>query len=121
MKIVLTIAETIIEAELYDHPVARELAGLLPLELIFNDFHQQEKVATLDRSLTLNGVPNADAPQPGEIGYYAPTQGLVLYYAGPGRWRGLVRMGRFDFDLDALRAFPDGTHIHIAAAQTHPA
>lgn len=121
MKIELTIAETLVEAELYDHPVASELAGLLPLELVFHDFHQQEKVATLDRSLTLSGVPDADAPQPGEIGYYAPTKGLVLFYASPGRWPGLVRMGRFDFDLDTLRALPDGTHIHIAAAQTHPA
>lgn len=114
MKIQLTIDGHHIEAELYEHPVASELAGLLPLELVFNDFNQVEKVASMDRPLTLKGVPDTDAPQPGEIGYYAPTQGLVLYYGSPGRWLGLVRMGRFSYDLDALRDLPDATRIHIS-------
>lgn len=114
MKIELTIDGSLVEAELYDHPVACELAGMLPLVLVFNDFNQVEKVAPLDRSLTLRGVLDADAPQPGEIGYYAPTRGLVLYYGSPGRWPGLVRMGRFSHDLDALRALPDGTRIQIS-------
>ncbi|SDD85978.1 Cyclophilin-like [Sanguibacter gelidistatuariae] len=118
MKIELTIDDTRVEAELNDHPVARELAQALPLDLVFNDFNQVEKVASLGRSLTLRGVPDADAPGPGEIGYYAPTQGLVLFYGSPGRWPGLVRMGRFSYDLSALRALPDGTRIHIALAPT---
>lgn len=83
---------------------------------MFDDFNQVEKVAPLGRSLTLRGVPHADAPEPGEIGYYAPTHGLVLYYASRGRWPGLVRVGRFGYDLDALRQLPDGTRIRIAAA-----
>lgn len=118
MKIELTIDGIPVEAELYDHPVARELADALPLDLVFNDFNHVEKVASLDRSLTVRGVPDADAPQPGEIGYYAPTQGLVLYYGSPGRWPGLVRMGRFSYDLDALRDLPDATRIHIASVNT---
>jgi len=115
MQIELTINDTLVTGDLYDHPVARELFDLLPLELVFNDFNQVEKVASLGRSLTLRGVPSADAPGPGEIGYYAPSQGLVLYYDSPGRWPGLVVMGRFEYDLDALRALPNGTRIRIAA------
>lgn len=65
----------------------------------------------------MTGVPSADAPRPGEIGYYAPTQSLVLFYASPGRWPGLVRAGRFDHPVDQLRALPDGTRIAITAAQ----
>ena len=118
MKIQLTIDGSLVEAELYDHPVARELARMLPLELVFNDFNKVEKVAPLGRSLTLHGVPYADAPEPGEIGYYSPTQGLVLYYSNPGRWPGLVRMGRFKYDLDALRTLPEATSIRIAAIDT---
>lgn len=113
MNIRLTIDGTLVTAELFDHPVARELAQGLPLDLEFNDFNQQEKVAVLDGPLELRGVPDADAPQPGEIGYYAPTQGLVLYYGSPGKWPGLVRMGKFRYDLGALRALPDATRIHI--------
>ncbi|AIX99997.1 hypothetical protein ART_0399 [Arthrobacter sp. PAMC 25486] len=118
MKIALSIDGIHVEAELYDHPVAGELAGMLPLDLIFNDFNNVEKVASLGRSLTLHGVPDADAPQPGEIGYYAPTQGFVLFYGSPGRWPGLVRMGRFSYDLEALRDLPDATSIHIATRDT---
>lgn len=114
MKIELTVDDGPIEAELYSHPVAVELGELLPLDLVFNDFNGVEKVADLGHSLTLRGVPDADAPQPGEIGYYAPTRGLVLYYGNPGSWPGLVRLGSFNYDLDALRQLPDGTTIHIS-------
>jgi hypothetical protein len=116
MEIELAIGDAHVEGELYDHPVARELAAALPLTLVFKDFNQVEKVASLGRRLTLRGVPDADAPEPGEIGYYAPSQSLVLYYERPGRWPGLVRMGRFSYDLDVLRDLPDGSRIRIMVA-----
>lgn len=116
MKLELMINDTLVEAELYDHPVAGELAERLPLTLVFNDFNQVEKVAHLDHPLTLLGVPEADAPAPGEIGYHAPTQGLVLYYGSPGRWPGLVRMGCCTYDLNFLRELSEGSRIKIAKA-----
>lgn len=112
----MTIRNTRVGAELYDHPVAGELAELLPLGLVFTDFNQVEKVAPLDRPLHLRGVPDTDPPGPGEIGYHAPTQGIILYYASQGRWPGLVRRGRFSYDLSALQALPDRTRIRIAPA-----
>lgn len=115
VNITLMINQHEVHAELYDHPVARELLELLPLELVFNDFNGVEKVAVLDQPLTLAGVPDADAPSPGELGYHAPSRGLVLYYGNPGKWPGLVRMGGFNFDLAALRALPDGLRVRIAA------
>lgn len=116
MRIELTIDGDAVEGVLYDHPVAHELADLLPLELAFEDFNRVEKVATLGHALTLRGVPDAGAPEPGEIGYYAPTRGFVLYYDSPGRWPGLVRLGRLDYDLERLRRLPDGARIRIAGA-----
>lgn len=88
------------------------------LDLVFSDFNRVEKVAPLGRALTLRGVPDADAPAPGEIGYYAPTRGLVLYYGHVGRSPGLVRMGRFMYDLQSLREMPNGTRIQIASVPT---
>ncbi|MEU6643529.1 cyclophilin-like fold protein [Saccharomonospora sp. NPDC046836] len=87
----------------------------MPFEAGFDDFGGQEKLAHLPRSLNLDGVPRADAPQPGEIGYYASGACLVLYDASPGRWPGLVRVGRFDHRLEDLRAVPDGTRIRSTA------
>lgn len=100
---------------LYDNPVADQIAGLLPLDLRFRHFNGVETLATLASPLRMAGVPQADAPDPGEIGYYAPGNTLVLYYGSPGRWPGLVRVGRFDFDLEALRDTADGTRIVISA------
>ena len=116
-KITLRIGDHLVAGELYDNPVADQVAELLPLEAAFDDFHDQEKLTRLPRPLDVDGVPRADEPRPGEIGYYAPGSSLVLYYASPGRWPGLVRVGRFDHSLDALRGLPDGTRIAIAAAE----
>ncbi len=101
------------DGELYANPVATDFASRLPVELTFSDFNRVEKVARLDRPLLLEGVPDSDEPSPGEIGYYAPSRGVVLYYGHVGRWPGLVRIGRFDYDLDALRGLPDGTAVGI--------
>ena len=113
MKITLRIGDDLVAGELYDNPVADQIAALLPFEAGFDDFHDQEKLTRLPRALDVSCVPRADAPRPGEIGYYAPGASLVLYYANPGRWPGLVRVGRFDHPLDKLRALPDGTRIRI--------
>ncbi|MFF4082724.1 cyclophilin-like fold protein [Streptomyces sp. NPDC001777] len=117
MKIVLRIGDDLVAGELYDNPVADQVADLLPFAAGFDDFHAQEKLTRLPRALDVSGVPRADEPRPGEIGYYAPGLSLVLYYASPGRWPGLVRIGRFDLPLERLRALPGGTRIEIAAAE----
>ncbi|WP_018763325.1 cyclophilin-like fold protein [Arthrobacter sp. 135MFCol5.1] len=114
MKITMRVGDHIVAGELYDNPVADQIAELLPLDAAFDDFHDQEKLTRLPRALDISGVPRADEPQAGEIGYYAPGTSLVLYYANPGRWPGLVRIGRFDQSPDRLRALPDGTRIVIS-------
>lgn len=96
------------DADLYANPVAADLATRLPVEAVFTDFNGVEKVAGLENPLRLRGVPPKDSPQPGEIGYYAPTRSLVLYYGTVGTWPGLVRIGRFDLPVDTLRDLPNG-------------
>jgi len=117
MRIILTANGDRFDGELYDHPVAEEFSQLLPLELPFEDFNAVEKVAALERELTLRGVPSADEPVAGELGYYAPGSTLVLYYESPGRWPGLVRLGRFDWDTAALRGISDGTRVRIERSE----
>lgn len=120
MRVTLRIGRDLATGELYDNPVADQIAALLPFEATFDDFHDHEKLAPLGHALDLDGVPRADAPRPGDIGYYGPSGSLVLYYASPGRWPGLVRVGRFDHPLDRLRALPDGTRIRIDIADAAP-
>ena len=90
----ITIADTVVTARLADNATARDLAAQLPLTLTFKDFNHVEKVATLPRRLSTDGVPAGADPDIGDIGYYAPSANLVFYYGDVGYWNGIVRIGR---------------------------
>jgi hypothetical protein len=82
--------------------------------LTFRDFNRVEKIAELPRPLTLEGVPEGDDPDIADIGYYAPTNNLVLYYGDVGYWNGIVRIGQFNRDdVDFVRGQPDGFEVGI--------
>ncbi len=90
-------------ARLRDNPTARDLIAQLPLTLDFRDFNGVEKIAKLPEPLTMKGVPKGDDPEPRDIGYYAPSGNLVLYYDDVGYWKGIVRLGAFEGDVDLIR------------------
>ena len=47
-------------------------------------------------------MPKGDDPNPYEIGYYAPSGHLVFYYTDVGYFDGIVRIGQFDGNMDAI-------------------
>ena len=100
----LTIGETTIAGELWDNPAARDLATRLPLTLTFGHYNAVEMTSRLDPALTMAGMPAGDDPNPGEIGWYAPSSDLVLYYGDVGYWNGIARLGTFDASGIALLA-----------------
>ena len=65
-------------------PLPSDLIDQLPLTLRFRDFNHVEKIAKLPRPLTMEGVPAGDDPEINDIGYYAPSGDLVLYYGDVG-------------------------------------
>lgn len=110
----ITVANRQINAQLADNPTAQDLADQLPLTLPFRDFNGVEKIAELPRPITTEGVPDGDDPDIADIGYYAPSNDLVLYYGDVGYWNGIVRIGRFNSDdLDFIRGQPDGFQVTI--------
>jgi hypothetical protein len=103
-----------VRARLADNPTARALADQLPLTLGFRDLNGVEKVAQLPQPLTTDGVPEGADPDVADIGYYAPTQDLVLYYGDVGYWNGIVRIGGYDEGQSAhLRDQPDGFDVTL--------
>jgi hypothetical protein len=103
-----------IKAHLADNPTAQDLAGRLPLTLEFRDFNGLEKIGEIPRALTMDGVPEGDDPEIADIGYYAPSNNLVLYYGDVGYWKGIVRIGRFNADdADFIKRQPDGFRVSI--------
>ena len=104
-------------AQLAENPTARDLVDQLPLTLSFRDFNQVEKIAKLPRPLTTKGAPDGSDPDPGDVGYYAPSGDLVLYYGDVGYYRGIIHIGRFnDGDLDVVERQPDGFTVTIDQA-----
>ena len=81
-----------------------------------DDFHGSEKTGALPRALTTNGVPRGSNPDVNEIGYYAPGRDLVLYYGDVGYFNGIVRIGRFDVDIDSLADQSDGVSVTVERA-----
>lgn len=114
--ITLTIGGTVLHARLRDIPASRDLVTQLPLTLEFSDFDEVEKIAGLTAPLSMDGVPAGDDPAPGEIGYYAPSGDLVLYYGDVGYWAGIVRLGVFEGDIGIIRDQPSPFTVVIDRA-----
>ena len=110
----IAVRDQTFSAQLADNPTARDLVDQLPLTLRFWDFNGVEKIAKLPRPLTMDGVPAGDDPEINDIGYYAPSGDLVLYYGDVGYWNGIVRIGRLDAaDMSVLERQPDGFELKI--------
>jgi hypothetical protein len=113
----ITFGGTELSARLYDNATARDLAAQLPLTLTFSDFNNVEKIAPLPRELSLDGVPEGDDPEIGDIGYWAPGGDLVFYYGDVGFWNGIVRLGEFDSGLDAVERQSGDFNVTISRAE----
>jgi hypothetical protein len=110
----IAIANRTLTADVSDNPTARDLIDRLPLTMTFRDFNRVEKVGELARPLTMDGVPAGDDPEINDIGYYAPSRSLVLYYGDVGYWDGIVRLGRLTpSDMALIERQPDGFEVTI--------
>jgi hypothetical protein len=112
----ITIAGTVVAAQLADNATADDFAALLPLTLTFTDFNEVEKIAKLPRPLTMDGVPAGADPDVRDIGYYAPSGDLVFYYGDVGYWTGIVRIGRFDNTMELIEGQRESFEARIERA-----
>lgn len=103
MKIRLTINGKSTTATLDDNPTARDFLALLPLTLMLEDYASTEKIAYPPRKFSTQGAPVGIDPEVGDITYYAPWGNLALFYRDFGYSPGLIRLGRFDADVDMIR------------------
>jgi hypothetical protein len=100
----IVIGDTVVTAELWDNAPAQALADRLPLTLTFSDLNAVEKTARLDPALPMTGMPEGDDPQPRDIGWYAPSSDVVLYYGDVGYWPGIARIGHIIDGIDTIAA-----------------
>lgn len=103
MKIRIDVGGTMIMATLDDTETSQDFVSLLPLTLTLTDYAETEKISDLPRRLSTQGAPSGSDPSVGDITYYAPWGNLALFYRDAPYARGLVRLGRIDGSVDALR------------------
>ena len=96
MKIRLTIGGQSFTATLHDSPAAHDLVEQLPVTVQMTDHGGVEKTGPLPAPLSLEGQPDGADPDPGDLGYYAPGNDLVLYYGDQSYFPGIVVLGRMD-------------------------
>lgn len=98
----IVIGATVVTAELWDNAPGRALVDRLPLTLNFDDLNAVEKTARLDPGLPMTGMPDGDDPAPRDIGWYAPSGDVVLYYGDVEYWPGIARIGHISGDIAAI-------------------
>jgi hypothetical protein len=113
----ITFGDTRLTARLDDNATARDLAAQLPPTLTFRDHNNFEKTGPLPRELSLDDAPDGHDPAAGDIGYWAPDGDLVFYYDGGAPYfEGIVRIGEFDGDMEAIKRLPEGASVTIEPA-----
>jgi hypothetical protein len=118
----ITFGDTELTARLHDNATARDLAAQLPLTLTFRDHNNVEKTAPLPRELSLEGAPKGHDPAAGDIGYWAPGGDLVFYYDSDAPFfNGIVRIGKFDGEMDAIERQSDDFSVTIERAELRTA
>ena len=108
VKIQITMGDQRFEATLTDSAAARDLVAQLPVTVDMVDHGGVEKTGPLPAPLSLEGQPEGADPDPGDLGYYAPGNDLVLYYGDQTYFPGIVILGRLDGDAAEQIAGMDG-------------
>src|SRR5215218_7072544 len=117
IPILITFGNTELTARLDDNATARDLAAQLPLTLTFRDHNDVEKTAPFSRELSLDGAPEGHDPAAGDIGNWAPGGDFVLYCDDDAQYvEGIVRIGKFTGDLEAIKRLPEASRVTIARA-----
>ena len=102
MKIKITLDHTTRTATLADNPAHCSLMAQLPLTLPLEDYAASEKIARPQFKLNTAEAPARYRGKPGDITYYTPWGNLALFYKGSADADGLIYLGKFDGDFQAL-------------------
>lgn len=112
MKIRMNVEGRSLAATLADNDTARDFASLLPLELTLTDYAATEKISDLPKRLSTAGAPPSSDPSAGDLAYYSPWGNLAVFYEDGHPSRGLVKLGRIDSGLEAVKR-PGSARVSI--------
>lgn len=96
LRIEITVDGQRFGADLSDSPASHDLLAQLPQTIEMRDHGGVEKTGPLRAPLSLEGQPSGADPDIGDVGYFAPTHDLVLYYGDQSYFPGIVILGRME-------------------------
>lgn len=100
-------------ATLRDTAAARDLVAQLPLTLTVRDHGGVEKTGPLPHALSVAGAPEGADPDVADLGYYAPSNDLVLYYGDQSYYDGIVILGRLQGDVRKLAEVTGDLEVRV--------
>ncbi|HKG29034.1 MAG TPA: cyclophilin-like fold protein [Thermomicrobiales bacterium] len=78
----------------------------------------EQTLRTATAELSQEGAPEGHDPAAGDIGYWAPDDDLVFYYDSDAPFfNGIVRIGQFDSEMDAIKRHSDDFSVTIERAE----
>lgn len=86
---------------LLDHPASRDLLKQLPLDIIFRDFAEEEKITMLPHRLTTQSSPRP-IDERGDFTYYEPWGNLAVFYNGFASDNRLIVLGHIESGKEYL-------------------
>ena len=89
-------------ATLHDNPSARDFLSLLPLDLMIDDYGNNEKIAYLPRKLTEEGSRAFDDAAPGDLRIFRSMGQSRDVSWGYHYSEGVIRLGRFEGSFEPL-------------------
>jgi hypothetical protein len=92
MKISVKANDNTTVFELNNSPAARDLYAQLPLNIIVENYSNNEKIFYPPKKLNTTDTPLADA-RAGTLAYYAPWGDVVMFYGSFGSAAGLYELG----------------------------
>ena len=84
------------------HHAGRNMDGMLPLELSFEDFNGVEKISYLPQELPTEGEPDGCDPDVGDFCLYAPWGNLSVFYQDFRYSDSLILLGHIDSGMELL-------------------
>lgn len=102
MEIKLSFGNDRVFIVLDDNAAAREFYEMLPLELEFKDYVKKEKIAHLEKRLSLSNTKGYN-PQIGDFFYFSPWGNIGIFYEKQPSYDGIVYLGKLKGDAARLK------------------
>jgi hypothetical protein len=119
VRITIDVGGTTVTGTLNESAAARDLAARLPVTVTLSDHGGVEKTGPLSAALSIEGAPDGADPVPGDIGYYAPSEDVVLYYGDQSYFPGIVILGAMDpSGVDVVASAGNAATVTLSAGES---